>query len=120
VLVEIFLATLLAAAPLDFHQAKALADANEKDLPKTVSTQLLQSQGAALGSAMTACGLPNMDLSAFTVVLSLNADGSVADSWRKGETPLAKCVHKQLARSGLSGRWPTPFYTSIEMSFNES
>jgi len=120
VLVDIFLATLLAAAPPGFDQAKGLADANEKNLPKAVSSQLLQSQGDALGSAMSTCGRPDMDLSAFTVVLSLNADGSVAESWLKGESPLAKCVHEQLVRSGLSGKWSTPFYTSIEMSFNES
>ena len=118
-LVAMLLATQLAAAPMGFEQAKALADANEKNLPKAVSSQLLQSQGNALGSAMAACGRPGMDLSAFTVVLSLHADGSVAESWRRGETPLARCVHKELAASGLSGQWPTPFYTSVELSFNE-
>ena len=115
----ILLATQLAATPEGFDQAKALADANEKTLPKGVSSHLLEAQGNALGSAMGTCGRPGMDLSAFAVVLSLNADGSVAESWLKGETPLAKCVHRELAASGLSGQWPTPFYTSVELSFNE-
>ena len=119
-LVDIAFAALLAAAPLDFDEAKALADANEESLPKPLSAQLLQSQGDALGSAMAACAHPDMDLSSFAVVLSLNPDGSVAASWRKGETPLAKCVHKQLSKSGLAGQWPSPFYTSVAMSFNES
>lgn len=119
-LVEVILAALLAAAPLSFDEAKALADANEKHLPKAVSSQLMQAQAQAIGSAMTTCGSPEMDLSAFTVVLSLNADGSVAESWREGETPLAKCVHNQLVGSGLSGQWPMPFYTSVGMAFNES
>jgi len=119
VLEIIILAAQLAAAPVGFDQAKAMADANERSLPQRISTQLLRAQGKALGSAMATCGHPGMDPSAFVVVLSLNADGSVAESWRKGETPLAQCVHKELAASGLAGQWPTPFHTSVELSFNE-
>jgi len=119
VLIELLLATQLASAAMGFDQAKALADDNEANLPKEISSQLLQAQGNALGSAMVTCGRPGMDLSAFTVVFSLNADGPVAESWRTGETPLAQCVHKAISASGLAGQWPTPFYTSIELSFNE-
>lgn len=115
----ILLATQLASAPVGFDQAKAMADANEASLSTPLTTQLLQAQGNALGSAMRACAQPGMDLSAFTVVLALNADGSVARSWRKGETSLARCVHRALATSGLSGQWPTPFHTSVELSFDE-
>ncbi|WP_144900755.1 hypothetical protein [Luteimonas cucumeris] len=116
---ELLLAAQLASAPMSFDQAKALADANEANLSKEMSSQLLPAQGNALGSAMATCGRPGMDLSAFTVVFSLNTDGSVAESWRKGETPLAQCVHKAISAAGLAGQWPTPFYTSIELSFNE-
>ena len=115
----IFLAAQLAVAPASVDQAKAMADANEASLSKDLMSQLLQSQGTALGSAVGACARPQMDLAAFTVVLSLNVDGSVAHSWRKGETPLAKCVHAALDASGLAGRWPQPFYTSIVLSLRE-
>lgn len=115
----ILIATQLTTAVAGFDQAKALADANEASLSKGVSSQLLQAQGYALSTAMTACGRPGMDMTAFVVVLSLNADGSVAESWRQGETPLAQCMHKELSASGLIGQWPTPFYTSVELSFNE-
>ena len=117
--IEMFLAAQLALAPMSFDQAKTLADENEANLSKETTSQLLQAQGNALGSAMAACGRPGMDLSPFTIVFSLNADGSMAESWRKGETPLAQCVHKAISASGLAGQWPTPFYTSIELSFNE-
>ena len=113
------LATSLAATPMSVDQAKVLADANEKSLSKELTSQLLQAQGKALGSAMGKCGRPGMDLAKFTVVLSLNSDGSVSESWRKGETPLAKCVHAELAASGLIGQWPMPFYTSVVLSFDE-
>lgn len=117
-LAVLIIATQLAAPPLKFDQAKAMADANEGALPKALSAQLLQAQGNALGAAMSACGRPGMDLSRFAVVMSLNADGSVAQSWRKGETPLAKCVHRSLVETGLAGTWPTPFFTSVVLSFD--
>lgn len=117
-LAGIIFAIQLAATPMDFDQAKDLADANEEGLPKAIQSQLLHAQGEALGAAMAACGRPGMDMSAFAVVMSLQADGSVAQSWRKGETPLAKCVHRSLEESGLAGQWPTPFFTSVVLSFN--
>lgn len=116
---ELLLAAQLAASPIGFDEAKTLADDNEATLSKEVGSQLLQAQGKALGSAMATCGRPGMDLSAFTLVFSLNADGSVAESWRRGETPLADCVHKTVSISGFAGQWSTPFYTSIEMSFDD-
>jgi len=114
----ILMAALLAApAQVTFDQAKALADANESNLSEVLLNQLLQAQGTALGSAMASCARPNMDLTAFTVVFSLNPDGSIKEDWRQGETPLAKCVHEQLLGSGFPGDWPSPFYTSIRLSF---
>lgn len=112
----VLLVAHLAGAPMSVDQAKTMADANEANLSKGQSSQLLQAQGNAFGSALATCSQPEKDLSAFTIVLSLNADGSVAGNWRIGETLLAKCVHSELQRSGLTGRWPAPFYTSIEFS----
>lgn len=113
----VVLAASLAAAPMSVDQAKALADANEESLSRELSSQLLLAQGSALGSAMGKCARPGMDLATFTIVLSLTGDGSVSESWRKGETPLARCVHAELAATGLAGQWPTPFYTSVVLSF---
>ncbi|WP_152560493.1 hypothetical protein [Arenimonas donghaensis] len=104
---------------MSFDQAKDLADANEKGIERHVMSKLVESQGNALSSAMANCARPGMDLSAFTVVLSLKADGSVAQSWRRGDTPLAQCVHKSLEETGIIGEWSTPFFTSIELSFDE-
>ena len=115
----IFLAAQLAVAPVSVDDAKAMADANEASLSKDQMSKLLESQANALGSALGACGRPKMDLAEFTIVLSLKTDGSVAHSWRKGETPLAKCMHAALGASGLAGKWPEPFYTSIVLSLRE-
>lgn len=108
-------ASLAVADPVKFEEAKALADANEANLSSDMRRQLLQSQGQALGSALGACAQPGMDLKVFTLVFQLNAEGTVARSWREGETPLARCVHKELVASGFKGVWPDPFYTSIKL-----
>ena len=117
-LAVLLFAAQVSAAPLAYEEAKALADRNEAALAADLHGALLESQGRALGSALASCGRPGMDLAKFTVVLRLNPDGSVAESWRQGETPLAKCVHSKLAVSGFAGNWPQPFYTSIELSLS--
>lgn len=111
-------AALLAAPQLDFAQAKALADRNEANLGRLELSQLLDAQRHALDEAVKACANPAAELSRFTVVLSLNPDGSTAGSWLKGQTTFAKCVRERLADTGLAGHWPTPFYTSFELSFD--
>jgi len=110
---------LSAATQLGFDEAKALADKNEAGLDRDASSVLLGDQRKALDSAMQACARPDADVSRFTVVLSLKADGSTEASWLQGSTPLAKCVRNELARTGLAGHWPTPFYTSFELSFDK-
>ncbi|MGN2249172.1 hypothetical protein LQ772_02765 [Frateuria edaphi] len=115
----VFFAMSAATPQLGFDQAKALADKNEASLDRAMSSRLLGAQGKALEAAMTACARPDADVSKFTVVLSLNADGSTEASWLQGTTALAKCVQSELAGAGLAGRWPTPFYTSFELSFDK-
>lgn len=103
---------------MPFQRAKALADANENALPAAVHARLLDAQHKVLDAAAAACARPDPDLSAFTVVLSLHADGSVTASWLKGRTAFARCVRTQLVASGVPGHWTPPFYTSFEVSFD--
>ncbi|GGA77553.1 hypothetical protein GCM10011521_14830 [Arenimonas soli] len=115
----VFLAPALASAStLGFVEAKRLADENESNLNPQLTSQLLEAQGNALKDALASCAQPDMDLSAFTLVFRLNSDGSIAESWREGDTQLALCTHKRLVSTGFRGKWQEPFYTSIEMSFH--
>lgn len=116
--VPLMFATLLASAQPGYAQAKVLADENEAGLDRATRSRLLRAQREALDSAVAACADPDADVSPFTVVLSLNADGSTVASWLQGTTPLAECMQTRLAATGLAGRWPTPFYTSFEVSFD--
>ncbi|TNJ35236.1 hypothetical protein [Arenimonas terrae] len=116
----ILLAIQLASAAQSYDEAKALADANEASLPSETMSELMQAQGNFLRAALPQCARPGMDLSKFTVVFVLNADGSVAKTWRQGETPLARCVHALLPAATFKGTWKAPFYTSIELTLSES
>lgn len=118
-LLGMVLAAQAATAPMDFRQAKARADAYENGLSASRHAALRDKQGKALKAAVAACARPNPDVSAFTVVLLLNPDGSVKSSWLKGGTALARCVRGQLAAAGLHGHWPSPFYISFEVSFTK-
>ncbi|UGB38699.1 hypothetical protein [Frateuria soli] len=113
-------AAVLAASQMGFDEAKALADRNEASLDRQTSAQLVAAQGKALHEAVAACARPDADVLPFTVVLSLNGDGSTQASWLRGTTSLAKCVRNRLADTGLAGRWTTPFYTSFEVSFDRN
>ena len=116
----ILLAAQLAYVSQDYAEAKALADANEASLSADVMSRLLQAQGDALASGLRSCAHPEMDLSKFTVVFVLDAQGSVVKSWREGETPLARCMHRELSNATFKGPWTEPFYTSIELTLSGS
>lgn len=106
----------LAAAPSGYSEAKALADANEAALSAEMMSRLMEAQGNLLGEAVGKCARPGMDFSPLVVVFVLNENGSVARTWRKGDTPLATCLEREVSMATFAGRWPEPFYTSIELT----
>lgn len=117
-LINLLPALLLIAPQLGYHQAKALADKSEESLDSSTRIRLVNTQGKALSAAIKACVGDGITATDITVVLSLNADGSTAKSWLNNATPVGMCMLDKLTDAGLPGAWPTPFYTSFEMSFN--
>ncbi|GAB6197080.1 hypothetical protein [Lysobacter xanthus] len=107
------LAAQLAASPMTFAEAKAQALRTHAAMRTPAREALFDTQGRTLVAALDSCGSPGNDLSSFTVVLRLRADGSAARSWREGESPLARCVERHLVEVGVPGRWPEPFYIAI-------
>ncbi len=100
-----------------YEQAKAVADANEQQLPAEARQQLVAAQGQLLESIIPGCASPRPDTSPFTVVVELDAGGRIIRSWRKGSSPLAICFEKALAGKSLPTPPSAPFHTSFEMSF---
>ncbi len=112
-LATIFLAAQVAAAPQSFASAKAEAIRLERAMSKVQHTAFLDMQGRALVSALDACGPPGKDLSPFTVVLQVEASGTVSASWREGETALAQCVERKLSATTFTGKWSAPRYMLV-------
>ncbi len=106
-----------AAIPLDYAAAKAQADKDEASLPRGHGSALLESQSKLLGDGVAECATPNPDLSPFVVVMEQDASGKVVRTWLQGDSPLAICLRKYIAKGTLLVPPRVPFYSSIELSF---
>lgn len=114
----LLLAFQLAATPIQFDQAKSLADAYEASLTPSARSSLIKVQGDSLDAAFAKCGnLAESPIKPFTVVAHVNELGMTDQTWLKGDTALAKCVQKQLSSAKLLADRERPFYTSYEFSF---
>jgi hypothetical protein len=118
VTVALLLAFQLAAAPLSYDQAKALADTYEASLAPSAKSVLMESQGQALRAAFGKCGSrAESPIKPFTVVAHVSAIGITDQTWLKGNTELAKCVRDQLSTVSFSANGGRSFYTSYEFTF---
>ncbi|MEL4890043.1 hypothetical protein PQU63_01305 [Xanthomonas protegens] len=106
-------------APSDYAAAKALADRDEAGLPAAMQERLQTLQRAALDEGVASCATPRPDTSPFTVVVQVQADGSVGASWRNGTTPLALCLERFLRQRALLAPPQAPLYLSYEVSFEK-
>ncbi|MBO9827051.1 MULTISPECIES: hypothetical protein [Xanthomonas] len=106
-------------APSDYAAAKALADRDEASLPAAMEERLQTLQRAALDEGVASCATPRPDTSPFTVVVQVQADGSVGASWRNGTTPLALCLERFLRQRPLLAPPQAPLYLSYEVSFEK-
>ena len=111
--------TLSAEATLDYAQAKTLADKDEASLAQAESASLLKAQGELLGAGTAVCATPRPDLSPFTVVMELNAEGKVVRTWLHGSSPIGICLRRYVAGKLLIVPPRVPFYSSLELSFSK-
>ncbi|MCL6619753.1 MAG: hypothetical protein K6T33_08185 [Thermomonas hydrothermalis] len=70
---------------------------------------------------MTACALgqPQHDFSPFTIVMQLDADGRVQQTWREGSSPLAICLQRYVRDKLLFVPPRAPFHAALEISFTK-
>lgn len=116
--VLLFLAFQVATASLSYEQAKALADAHEASLGPSAKSALIKVQGNALGGAFETCGSrAESPIKPFTVVVHVDGTGAADQTWLQGDTALAQCVQKELAKARLPASDGRSFYTSYEFSF---
>lgn len=110
-----------AAVPVEYVDAKPLAMADEASITGAAHTAMLAAQQTLLDAGVVECSLgkPQKDFSAFTVVMRLDADGRVQQTWRQGSSPLAICLQRYVRDKRVFVPPKAPFYTALEISFTK-
>ena len=105
--------------PLEYIDAKRLADADEKSVTGDAHDAMLAAQRKLLDEGVVACSLgkPQEDFSGFTIVMALDASGHVQRTWREGGSPLAICLQRYVRDKLVFVPPRAPFHTSLAISF---
>ena len=112
---------LHAAEPLEYYDARKLADADEAGVTGPARDAMLAAQRKLLDAGVVECSLgkPQKDFSAFAIVMRLDAQGLVQQTWREGGSPLAICLQRYVRDKTLVAPPKAPFHASLEISFGK-
>ena len=110
-----------ASAPLEYVDAKKIADADEASVTGSAHAVMLAAQRKLLDAGVVACSLgnPQSDFSAFTLVMQLDSTGRVQQTWRQGGSPLAICLQRHVRDQIVFVPPKAPFLTVLEVSFTK-
>lgn len=101
-----------------FAHVLALAKGDEASLTGPAANELKHANGEASLGAFAAC-VPQRSLSSsevrFIVVAKLNRSGTVEQTWRQGESDLAKCFEAHLKGIELYKPAVAPFYAYFDV-----
>lgn len=109
------------AAPLEYYDARKLADADEAGMVGAARDAMQAAQRKLLDAGVVECALgkSHTDFSAFAIVLELDAEGRVRQTWRQGGSPLAICLQRYMRDKTLFVPPKAPFHSVLEVSFTE-
>ena len=112
---------LHAAEPLEYYDARKLADADEAGVTGPARDAMLTAQRKLLDAGVVECSLgkPQKDFSAFAIVMRLDAQGLVQQTWREGGSPLAICLQRYVRDKTVFVPPKAPFHTSLDISFSK-
>ena len=112
---------LHAAEPLEYYDARKLADADEAGVTGPARDAMLAAQRKLLDAGVVECSLgkPQKDFSAFAIVMRLDAQGLVQQTWREGGSPLAICLQRYVRDKTVFVPPRAPFHTSLAISFTK-
>ncbi|MDE2407826.1 MAG: hypothetical protein KGL91_08185 [Xanthomonadaceae bacterium] len=108
-------------AALEYVDARKLADADEAGVTGSAHAAMVAVQRKLLDAGVLECALgkPQKDFTAFTLVMQLDADGRVQQTWRQGSSPLAICLQRYLRDKTMFVPPKAPFMTALEVSFTK-
>lgn len=109
------------AASMDYADAKRLADADEAAVTGATKETLLAAQAALLDAGVAECNRFDLrgDVTPFVVVMQLDAQGRVRQTWRQGGSPLAICLERYVRDKPVAAPPKAPFHASLEISFGK-
>jgi len=109
------------AVPLEYYDARKLADADEAGMVGAARDAMQAAQRKLLDAGVVECALgkSHTDFSAFAIVLELDAEGRVRQTWRQGGSPLAICLQRYMRDKTLFVPPKAPFHSVLEVSFTE-
>lgn len=109
------------ATPMDYSEAKRFADADEAAVTGPAKEKLLAAQAALLDAGVVECNHFDLrgDVTPFVVVMRLDAQGRVVQTWRQGGSPLAICLQRYVRDKTLVAPPKAPFHASLEISFGK-
>ena len=112
---------LHAAEPLEYYDARKLADADEAGVTGPARDAMLAAQRKLLDAGVVECSLgkPQKDFSAFAIIMRLDAQGLVQQTWREGGSPLAICLQRYVRDKTVFVPPKAPFHTSLDISFSK-
>ena len=112
---------LHAAEPLEYYDARKLADADEAGVTGPARDAMLAAQRKLLDAGVVECSLgkPQKDFSAFAIVMRLDAQGLVQQTWREGGSPLAICLQRYVRDKTVFVPPKAPFHAALEISFTK-
>ena len=110
-----------AQLPFEYVDAKRLADADEASVTGPAHEAMLAAQRKLLDAGVVECSLgkPQADFSGFTIVMRLDAQGVVGQTWRQGSSPLAICLQRYVRGKTVFVPPRAPFHGSLEISFGK-
>jgi len=110
-----------APALVEFYDAKKLADVDEAGVTGPAKDAMLATQRGLLDAGVVECSLgkPQKDFSAFTIVMRLDAQGRVQQTWRQGGSPLAICLQRYVRDKTVFVPPKAPFHTALDISFTK-
>ena len=112
---------LHAADPLEYYDARKLADADEAGVSGPARDAMLAAQRKLLDAGVVECSLgkPQKDFSPFAIVMRLDAQGLVQQTWREGGSPLAICLQRYVRDKTVFVPPKAPFHATLDISFTQ-
>ena len=112
---------LHATEPLEYYDARKLADADEAGVTGPARDAMLAAQRKLLDAGVVECSLgkPQKDFSAFAIVMRLDAQGLVQQTWRQGGSPLAICLQRYVRDKTVFMPPRAPFHTTLDISITK-